>query len=342
MINKNTLYDLFITQNKLVREIADQYKVSNTTISRYLRKHNIYKQDPKKHIPSKEELYQDRIINRMKIADICKKYDFGRSFIDKLIYEYDLPKIKIMQKWESKDWTGYGKISGSFWGLFLRRTKKRSKKLEIEITIEDVWNLYENQNGKCALSKLDMNLGRREKTTFLHDISIDRIDSNLGYTLNNVCLLHKDINVMKQDYSLDYFLELCEKVSNPIKIENKITSLEHDFRFKGYENISGRLWGSIESAARKRNLDFSISIQNIWKIYESQNGLCNLSGLPIIFVIISKNKKDQTASLDRIDSSKGYIEGNVQWVHKDINRMKWNLPQDKFIEYCKLITENNK
>lgn len=26
---------------------------------------------------------------------------------------------------------------------------------------------------------------------------------------------------------------------------------------------------------------------------------------------------------DRIDPNKGYIIGNVQWVHKHINMMKW-------------------
>jgi hypothetical protein len=48
-----------------------------------------------------------------------------------------------------------------------------------------------------------------------------------------------------------------------------------------------------------------------------------------------------TASVDRIDSSKDYVEGNVQWLHKDINRMKWDLDTDKFIELCKLVANKN-
>jgi len=46
---------------------------------------------------------------------------------------------------------------------------------------------------------------------------------------------------------------------------------------------------------------------------------------------------ENTASLDRIDSSKGYVKDNVQWVHKDINRMKWNFPQDKFVKLCSFV-----
>ena len=50
----------------------------------------------------------------------------------------------------------------------------------------------------------------------------------------------------------------------------------------------------------------------------------------------------QTASLDRIDSTKGYIEGNVQWVDKIVNAMKWNIPEKYFIEICKTIAKNQK
>lgn len=44
-----------------------------------------------------------------------------------------------------------------------------------------------------------------------------------------------------------------------------------------------------------------------------------------------------TASLDRIDSSKPYIIDNIQWVHKDINFMKRTYSHDYFIKLCKLV-----
>ena len=51
-----------------------------------------------------------------------------------------------------------------------------------------------------------------------------------------------------------------------------------------------------------------------------------------------KIKNEQTASLDRIDNSKGYIVGNVQWVHKQVNFMKGTMEQKEFIKFCKLIS----
>jgi hypothetical protein len=64
--------------------------------------------------------------------------------------------------------------------------------------------------------------------------------------------------------------------------------------------------------------------------------MCSLSGQPLT---IGMNRYN-TASIDRIDSSKGYIEGNIQWVHKDINFMKRTYSQEYFVQMCKLVSNN--
>lgn len=46
----------------------------------------------------------------------------------------------------------------------------------------------------------------------------------------------------------------------------------------------------------------------------------------------------RTASLDRIDSTRGYVVGNLQWIHKDLNLMKNTLPTSLFIEWCKKVS----
>lgn len=46
-----------------------------------------------------------------------------------------------------------------------------------------------------------------------------------------------------------------------------------------------------------------------------------------------------TASLDRIDSRHGYIPGNIQWLHKDINVMKWDHTTGRFIELCGMVID---
>jgi len=49
-----------------------------------------------------------------------------------------------------------------------------------------------------------------------------------------------------------------------------------------------------------------------------------------------------TASFDRIDSSKSYEVGNIQWVHTMVNMAKNKYPQEKFIEMCCAIADKVK
>jgi len=79
-----------------------------------------------------------------------------------------------------------------------------------------------------------------------------------------------------------------------------------------------------------------------WKMFEKQDSKCALSGMPIEFVTVNRrrDRSKQTASLDRIDSEGDYTIDNVQWVHKDVNRMKNVFDNDYFIEICKKIASN--
>lgn len=112
--------------------------------------------------------------------------------------------------------------------------------------------------------------------------------------------------------------------------------------WKGYEGISGTQWHRVRASAKKRAVDLDITIEYIWETYLKQDRKCVLTGLPISMGVSANSfmNGDYSASLDRIDSSKGYVEGNVQWVHKDINQIKSNLSQDRFIELCKLVAKN--
>lgn len=110
--------------------------------------------------------------------------------------------------------------------------------------------------------------------------------------------------------------------------------------WKGYGEISAHFWSRIRNGAKKRKLDFDISIEYGWNLFIKQNYRCNISHLKLNFPSDVRNT-DGTASLDRIDSSKGYIKGNVQWLHKHVNIMKWDLEQKDFIKFCNIIHNFN-
>lgn len=87
----------------------------------------------------------------------------------------------------------------------------------------------------------------------------------------------------------------------------------------------------------KINVEFDLTPKYLEDIFIGQERKCALSGLDIYFRP-NYIKNQQTASLDRIDNTKGYIKGNVQWVHKDINNMKLTHSMDYFIELCRLVS----
>lgn len=112
---------------------------------------------------------------------------------------------------------------------------------------------------------------------------------------------------------------------------------ENSKQWSGYKNISGSFWSSLVCSAKERKLDLKVTKEYLQKLLESQNFKCALSGVPIG---IHTFKKENSASLDRIDSSKGYVEGNVQWVHKYLNSMKWDLSMEEFLEWCKKVVNH--
>lgn len=109
--------------------------------------------------------------------------------------------------------------------------------------------------------------------------------------------------------------------------------------------ISSRLIHSLKWGARCRGIEFDEKVNRDFLItlIQKQDYKCALSGLQISFAnsTYEQNHGMTTASLDRIDSSKPYLVNNVQWVHKDINKMKMNIPQPDFIRLCKVVAKYN-
>lgn len=114
---------------------------------------------------------------------------------------------------KNNSWKGYEEIPASWFTRFRNYAKKKGN--EFSISLEDVWEIYKKQNGKCALSGLDINFKRLgEGTHASYTASIDRVSSNIGYLKDNIQLVHKDVNIMKNAFNQDYFLTMCKTIAN--------------------------------------------------------------------------------------------------------------------------------
>ena len=107
-------------------------------------------------------------------------------------------------------------------------------------------------------------------------------------------------------------------------------------------DLSMNRFYKIKRSAEIRDIIFNINVEYIWKLFLKQNRKCALTGMEIHFAdTCREDKYDVTASLDRIDNTKGYIENDVQWLHKDINLMKQKFTQENFIQYCNMISKQH-
>lgn len=91
-----------------------------------------------------------------------------------------------------------------------------------------------------------------------------------------------------------------------------------------------------EKKADERKLIFNINIENSWNLFLKQDRKCALSGIELNFKNVN-GKEYATASLDRIDSKIGYIENNIQWIHKDLNIIKWDFTEQELLNWIEKI-----
>lgn len=105
----------------------------------------------------------------------------------------------------------YRNIRVSWFNKF--KTSAILRGIEWNLTLDDVANLMAVQNNQCALTGWDIEFpehGHAQKAP----ASIDRIDSTKGYFVGNIQLVTKHVNMMKQSYNNDYFVEVCKAIAN--------------------------------------------------------------------------------------------------------------------------------
>lgn len=109
------------------------------------------------------------------------------------------------------------KMCGNMWQMAQRRrnplrfiyrdAKKHaeSRSREFSITLENLVEINNNQENKCALTGIDFDDNNPK--------SLDRINSELGYTIDNIQLILVCVNRMKSNMDENEFIGICGKIS---------------------------------------------------------------------------------------------------------------------------------
>lgn len=103
-------------------------------------------------------------------------------------------------------WKGYKGVGYKWFSKYFERGRGKQKQKEGSITIQDAYDKLEAQGFRCALSGIPLEWSEES------GMSIDRIDSSAGYHLDNIQIVHKDVNLMKNHFSQEYFLDVCKRI----------------------------------------------------------------------------------------------------------------------------------
>lgn len=119
----------------------------------------------------------------------------------------------------SKKYYETNSVPEQFWKQILRNSKKRS--IKINISPEDAYKKFQDQRGQCALSGILLEFPKyagdwKNKQNLP---SLDRIDNNHGYEIDNIQWIHKDVNRMKNTHDQNYFIDICKKISNLVAVD---------------------------------------------------------------------------------------------------------------------------
>ena len=107
--------------------------------------------------------------------------------------------------------------------------------------------------------------------------------------------------------------------------------------WQGVGDISKSWWTNrvTRQNTRRKPKEVSVTMEYAWDVFLKQGRKCAYTKLPLTF---PRTWKDiGNASLDRINSDAGYVEGNIQWVDKRVNIMKNSIPHEEFVNLCCLI-----
>ena len=95
--------------------------------------------------------------------------------------------------------------------------------------------------------------------------------------------------------------------------------------------------------AKLKDIEFDLDNDFVKELNDKQNGKCAISGIEMDWETSDLRKGKAVklwnrASIDRIDSTKGYTKDNVQLIILIVNTGKSNMAQEEFIEMCRTIT----
>lgn len=119
-------------------------------------------------------------------------------------------EYKKRNREKAKQWDNNARSKLKSFLTYLLRTATTKSKHQCSLSIDDLWNLWEKQCGRCAITNMVMH----HRPNDLMSVSIDRIDSSLEYTSDNIHLVCRWVNFAKHHHPISTIKEILENYKN--------------------------------------------------------------------------------------------------------------------------------
>lgn len=149
-------------------------------------------------------------------------------------------KFTTNSHYNNLQYAGCHDLSATIFDRMKRQAFKRG--IPFNLTMKDIWEVYEKQNRKCVLSGINIKFSRFKQT---NTASLDRIDNDKPYDINNIQIVHKYINIMRNAFSIETFISLCKKVHST-NLDFKEIEISHEEsigRSNGFKRNRKHIWG---------------------------------------------------------------------------------------------------
>ena len=145
------------------------------------------------------------------------------------------------------------------------------------------------------------------------------------------------------------YCKSCSSKRNTLRTNNKSPEEKEQLKLKqkvwlNNNFIKTRVLGA-KTRAKKKGLEFDIDEDYIQQLLIEQNYKCKYSGeIMLLYCVDDKDTRLtlKTMSIDRIDSSLGYIKGNIALVTSIVNSMKNDLSVPQFFDEIMIVANSIK
>lgn len=186
--------------------------------------------------------------------------------------------------------------------------------------------LNRNSPYLCKIAK-DMGLISKKSQQIQEQLNLTKEGKRKCRTCNNI------FPYTEEFFRTRSMCKECAKTKRKGKYQSNITNLT-------LEKLLILRNRTCYGRACKKGLEFNLTPEYLMELYHNQKGMCYYSGIKMEIAIKGTTNNYNTLSVDRIDSTKGYVKENVVLCCDCVNTMKMNLPTNEFVSICRNVVNH--